>query len=75
LWQDLPNVDATSAQNETMTFDIYKDFLSRLGFGSCDEIWRQLGGEIKQHITLNNLRIFLLAIMGTLVEPGLNKAE
>ena len=38
-------------------------------------LWRHLGGELKSHITLNNLRIFLLAIMGTFVEPGLNKSE
>lgn len=38
-------------------------------------LWRHLGGEVKTHITLNNLRIFLLAIMGTFVEPGLNKNE
>ena len=39
------------------------------------ELWKYLGGEIKSHTTLNNLRIFLLAIMGTFVEPGLNRAE
>jgi hypothetical protein len=38
-------------------------------------MWKNLGGETKNHVTLNNLRIFLLAIMGTLVEPGLNKEE
>jgi hypothetical protein len=39
------------------------------------EMWRNLGGEARNHVTLNNLRIFLLAIMGTYVEPGLNKDE
>ena len=39
------------------------------------EIWRHLGGEVNNHVTLNNLRIFLLAIMGTFVEPGLNRNE
>ena len=39
------------------------------------ELWRVLGGEIKQHVTLNNLRIFLLAIMGTYCEPGIKKEE
>lgn len=34
-------------------------------------MWKNLGGEIKAHVTLNNLRIFLFAIMGTFVEPGL----
>lgn len=62
-----------------MTFEVYKEFLIRLGFDSAgdstSEIWRQLGGEARSIITLNNLRIFLLAIMGTFVEPGLNKAE
>jgi MFS-type transporter involved in bile tolerance (Atg22 family) len=37
------------------------------------EMWKSLGGEIKAHVTLNNLRIFLFAIMGTFVEPGLPK--
>jgi hypothetical protein len=39
------------------------------------DLWKYLGGEIYSHITLNNLRIFLLAIMGTYLEPGLNKNE
>lgn len=39
------------------------------------ELWKNLGGENKNHVTLNNLRIFLLAIMGTFVEPGLNKDD
>ena len=30
---------------------------------------------MKGHITLNNLRIFLLALMGTFVEPGLPREE
>lgn len=37
------------------------------------DIWRILGGEIRNHVTLNNIRIFLLAIMGSFVEPMLNK--
>ena len=37
------------------------------------EIWKYLGGDVKGHITLNNLRMFLLAIMGTFVEPTLNR--
>ena len=36
-------------------------------------MWRNLGGEAKSHVTLNNLRIFLFALMGTFVEPGLSK--
>ena len=79
MWQDLPAIDEASTQNETMSFEVYKDFLVRLGFDTTGdstlEVWRQLGGEIRSIITLNNLRIFLLAIMGTFVEPGLNKAE
>lgn len=39
------------------------------------DLWKYLGGELKNHITLNNLRIFLLAIVGTFVEPGLNRAD
>jgi len=35
------------------------------------EMWKSLGGEAKAHVTLNNLRIFLFALMGTFVEPGL----
>ena len=38
-------------------------------------IWKNLGGESKGHITLNNLRIFLLAISGAFVDPGLNRDE
>ena len=38
-------------------------------------MWKTLGGELKKHVTLNNLRIFLLAIMGTFVEPLLNKDD
>jgi hypothetical protein len=39
------------------------------------EVWKLLGGEEKQHVTLNNLRIFLLAIMSTFIEPALKKEE
>jgi hypothetical protein len=39
------------------------------------DVWRNLGGESTNHITLNNLRIFLLAIMGVYVEPILNREE
>jgi hypothetical protein len=39
------------------------------------DIWKLLGGEIRNHVTLNNIRILLLAIMGTLIEPNLNKEE
>lgn len=38
-------------------------------------VWQNLAGEAKGQITLNNLRIFLLAVMGTFVEPGLNREE
>ena len=37
------------------------------------DIWKILGGEIRNHVTLNNIRIFLLAIMGSFVEPMLDK--
>jgi len=37
------------------------------------DLWKYLGGEVYSHITLNNLRIFLLSIMGTYLEPGLNR--
>ncbi len=86
-------LDEYSATNETLNYDIFKDFLVKLGFidakllaaqqSDHDEthldknivfdMWKHLGGEAKNHITLNNLRIFLLAIMGTFIEPGINK--
>jgi len=34
------------------------------------EIWANLGGNSSGHVTLNNLRIFLLAVCGTFAEPG-----
>jgi hypothetical protein len=70
---------------------VFKEFLTRMGFinepsqnasqrdedekNLVFELWKVLGGENKQHITLNNLRIFLLAIMGTFCEPGIKKDE
>jgi hypothetical protein len=48
--------------------DLYQDDL-------LSRIWVNLGGESKGHITLNNVRIFLLAVMGTFAEPGLPRAE
>ena len=44
-------------------------------YSSMQGIWSNLGGESKGHITLNNLRIFLLSVMGTFVEPTLNRDE
>lgn len=38
-------------------------------------MWKSLGGELRNHVTLNNCRIFLLAIMGTLIEPNLRREE
>jgi len=55
-----------------------KEYLIKLGFlveGEDTEkdlffqIWRLLGGEKRNIVTLNNLRIFLLAVMGTFIEP------
>jgi hypothetical protein len=34
-----------------------------------------LGGDIRNQVTLNNVRIFLLAVMGTFTEPGLPRNE
>ena len=45
------------------------------GENLVQRIWKNLGGEIRSHVTLNNVRIFLLAVMGTFTEPGLAKAE
>ena len=39
------------------------------------EIWKILGGQERKHVTLNNLRIFLLSIMGTFIEPALKREE
>lgn len=91
-WQTL-QLDEYSATNETLSYDIFKDFLIKLGFidvkllGASQfdhdetyvdknfvfDIWKHLGGESKNHITLNNLRIFLLSILGIFVEPSINK--
>lgn len=38
-------------------------------------IWKNLAREVRNHVTLNNVRIFLLAVMGTFTEPGLPKGE
>lgn len=38
-------------------------------------IWKNLGGDIRNHVTLNNVRIFLLAVLGTFAEPGLPRNE
>lgn len=69
-----------------MNYFILKEFLTKLGFiteklaldngaenNVLKDIWKHLGGEEKSHVTLNNVRMFLLAIMGTYVEPSLNK--
>jgi hypothetical protein len=67
---------------------ILKQFMTELGFITekyelenslekqmVGDIWKILGGEVRNHVTLNNIRIFLLAIMGSFVEPLLNKKE
>ena len=38
-------------------------------------MWKTLAGEAKGHVTLNNVRIFLLAMMGTYTDPGLPRAD
>ena len=43
--------------------------------GGAELVWKVLGGEVRKHVTLNNLRILLLGIMGTFIEPSLNKEE
>jgi len=40
-----------------------------------NKIWKNLAGETKGHVTLNNTRIFLLAVMGTYTEPGLPRDQ
>ena len=69
-----------------MDFPVFKEFIYRLGFISDNqaiqendkenltivyELWRNLGGELRSHVTLNNVRMFLLAIMGAFAEPVL----
>lgn len=39
------------------------------------KIWKNLAGDAKGHVTLNNVRIFLLAVMGTFTDPGIPRAE
>lgn len=39
------------------------------------KIWKNLAGEAKGHVTLNNVRIFLLAVMGTFTDPGIPRSE
>jgi hypothetical protein len=38
-------------------------------------LWRALGGIENGHVTLNNLRIYLLAIMGSYVDSDLDKKQ
>lgn len=74
-----------------MDYDIYLEFIANLGFLDLKylvhynkqipendivrEMWKALGGEYRGHITLNNLRIFLLAIMNSHVESDLDKTK
>lgn len=60
-----------SKSNETMTIQEMKDILIQLGYlihfneideSTSDSIWALLGGKAKNYITLNNFRIFLLAV-------------
>ena len=39
------------------------------------KIWKNLAGDAKGHVTLNNVRIFLLAVMGTYTDPGIPRSE
>eukprot|EP00347_Sterkiella_histriomuscorum_P021877 403332451 len=90
LWKSL-EMDEKHKNNETLDYDIYLEFIANLGFLDLKylvhynkqipeddivrEMWRSLGGQIKGHITLNNLRVFLLAIMGSHVESDLDKSK
>jgi hypothetical protein len=38
-------------------------------------MWKNLAGEAKGPVTLNNVRIFLLAVMGTFTDPGIPRSE
>ncbi|CDW86302.1 UNKNOWN [Stylonychia lemnae] len=90
LWKSL-EVDEIHKANETLSFDIYLEFIANLGFldlkflvhqekniphdNLIQELWRALGGPENNHVTLNNLRIFLLAIMGSFVDSDLDKKQ
>lgn len=83
-------IDENNQDNETMNYIILKDFLQKTGFFAGEngskgiqleehemfiEIWKQLGGKERSLVTLNNLRIFLFAIMGTFIEPNLDRKD
>ena len=82
-------LDEDSQTNETLSFESLKEFLIRMGFldeaklaietsnepAMLIDIFTLLGGQQRGHITLNNLRMFLLALMGTFVEPILKREE
>lgn len=45
------------------------------GSSLLQSIWSNLGGDVRNNVTLNNLRIFLFAIMGTFIEPLLDRHD
>jgi hypothetical protein len=81
IWQQLEIKDEQVAASETLDLAMIKETLQRMGFVSeecaqdqlsLQEIWKVLGGEARGHVTLNNLRLFLLAVQNILVEHGPN---
>jgi hypothetical protein len=71
IWQQLEIKDEQVAASETLDLAMIKETLQRMGFVSeecaqdqlsLQEIWKVLGGEARGHVTLNNLRLFLLAV-------------
>jgi hypothetical protein len=75
IWHNLEISDPISKLNETLSNSFMKLVLTQMGFlskshDSHNEIWNLLGGPIKGHVTLNNLRILLFAIQNVLIQHG-----
>ena len=58
------NLTGRSNISQTSTMD-FREKQDRLVMN----LWKMLGGEYYGHITLNNLRMFLLAVKGLHVSP------
>jgi hypothetical protein len=72
IWHKLEISDPIAKLNETLSNSLLKLVITQMGFlsksnQSHNEIWNLLGGPIKGHVTLNNLRILLFAIQNILI--------
>ena len=90
VWQTLP-VDEQDQQYEMINYLIFKEFLSKLGFinetllvqnnahsqssNLISDLWNCLSLQGRETITLNNFRVFLLAIMGIHLDNGSQKHQ